>query len=165
MSNKNFIGKFRLKITDYFDSVINEIDLFTETLLKANFDDETEANILNETRNELLNQVKEIEKVNLNHLNENRDALLDDQTENVFVEFCFVLQFDQYDIRLIITDKFLPPNEVTHLKSVFLNSVQKHDKRLCVQMTQRKAIDKLFDCETDSNPVKYPKNKHFKRQF
>jgi hypothetical protein len=50
MNANNLIGKYRLILTEYFDSVTSQIDLFIETQLEANWKDEAKSVEINTKR-------------------------------------------------------------------------------------------------------------------
>ncbi len=95
---------------DYFDSVINEVDFHTEKELQANFEDE-------EKRNELNKEVKECEKLNLDHLDS--ESEISNDISKLFVSFCFVIFLEQSQPRLILTDIFLSKNQLQLIKFLF----------------------------------------------
>ena len=69
----NQIFHLRIKITDHFDELINQIDIKTETLLENKiYPEETRQN-LNEIREKQIKKIKEIKEINLNHLPSNID--------------------------------------------------------------------------------------------
>jgi hypothetical protein len=54
-----FIGKHRLRLSNYFDSLINEIDLFTEKKLQVIYSDEAKSIKLNQDREAMMKQIKQ----------------------------------------------------------------------------------------------------------
>jgi hypothetical protein len=102
--------------------VISEIDFHTEKELQENFDNEEKQNELNRDREILIKEVKECEKFNLNHLNNEFQNLnyLDqedeDFTSKIFISFCFVLIYKEKPL-LIVTDTCLPKKSL----DLFLN--------------------------------------------
>ena len=65
MSNQNESFHPLLIITDHFDFILNKIDIKTETLLLDQSLAKERVNELNKSRQEQINKVKEIEKINL----------------------------------------------------------------------------------------------------
>jgi hypothetical protein len=117
MSEKNEIGKYRLQIVEYFDSVARTIDLFTEQKNVSNCDDdegeEARRGKLNQDREILIKEVKECERLNLNHLNAEFHNLsnLEEDTSQLFVSFCFLVRLES-GLRLIVTDTYLTVENV-----------------------------------------------------
>ncbi len=68
MSKQNQSFHPRLLINEHFSNIINQIDVKTETLLENQIlSPETRISI-NKTREKQIEKIKEIEKLNLNHL-------------------------------------------------------------------------------------------------
>ncbi len=65
MSNQNKSFHPLLIIKDHFDSIVNKIDIKTETLLLDQSLAKERINELNKSRQEQIDKVKEIEKINL----------------------------------------------------------------------------------------------------
>jgi hypothetical protein len=156
MSKRNSIGKFRLILTDYFDAITNEIDLFAETELQRNFEDDTKLAEINKSREVLLCRVKEIEHLNLRHLNEtfderNLNAYLGDFSQ-LFTVFCFVLPFDN-DIRLIVTDGYLSVAELEIYKSL-IKFKYFYQGTWHALIDEKRIISKLVDENVNKNFVK-----------
>jgi Leucine-rich repeat (LRR) protein len=75
------ISKSRLKIVDYFDGVINKIDLKSEVALLNQGKNET---LVNTQRLKLIEKIKEIEKFNL--------ASLVSAADEPFAKYCFLIE-------------------------------------------------------------------------
>ena len=73
MSKQNQNFHPRLLINEHFSNIINQIDVKTETLLQDQLLTEEKRNVLNETREKQIENIKEIEQLNLNHLPSNID--------------------------------------------------------------------------------------------
>ncbi len=84
------IGDLRLRIVDYFDKLINEIDLKTEKLLCQAKESEDEKK-LNERRKAFIDEIKRIESVNLQRLEQYRDFASAENDESLFDSFCFII--------------------------------------------------------------------------
>ncbi len=125
---KMSIGKYRLILTKYSDSVINEIDLFTETELHADDCNEAKSTRLNQNREAMIKQVKDAENLNLKHLDANKDEFSTDKDVDIsklFSEFCFILK-QKSEIRLIVTDEFVPEKELNLFHNLYMYSLTEH---------------------------------------
>ena len=70
MSHENLFYHLRLIINEHFDKILNQIDVKTELLLaKPEIRNQKEVEVdLNETRKQQIEMLKEIERLNFNHL-------------------------------------------------------------------------------------------------
>ena len=89
-------SELRVRVADYFDSVINRIDIIVETRIAEGKDDKEK---LDRVRAEMLDEIKRIEKVNLDSVDfkldmKRLDGVVDQEAENelVFTEFCFLFE-------------------------------------------------------------------------
>jgi hypothetical protein len=81
------IGIRRLRVADYFDSLVNEIDLKAETLLAEDLGrDET---LINTKREVFINEIKQLQEVNLNNLD------LNESEDLTFSNFAFMIDKNQ----------------------------------------------------------------------
>ena len=75
--NKNIYNSFHfhpnLIIVNYFDSVINKIDITTETRLCDQTLSHIEKNVLNDSRQMLIEKINEIREENLSHVKFDED--------------------------------------------------------------------------------------------
>jgi hypothetical protein len=102
----------RMQIVDYFDSLINQIDLKAEQLL---IELPSDHEFINSKRAEFIHEIKQIEAYNLNNLNEN---------EPVFKKFAFIIdqnelgtyadlsQIDSKFGYLVKMDRFITPGSL-----------------------------------------------------
>jgi hypothetical protein len=75
---------------------------------------------MNQQRDILLKQIAETQQLNLTHVNQhlaNSADLLIDDISQLFVTFCFVLEFNK-DLRLIVTDEFLTTDQLKLFKKL-----------------------------------------------
>ncbi len=113
------IGKYRLMIADYFDSLTSEIDFSIEKELAEYSQDDAQMSEINQKREVYLKEVKESEAINLKHLNEklhdNLDQLffLDENTvkQKLMKVFCFTIEYNDL-LRLIVTDFYLTQEQI-----------------------------------------------------
>lgn len=92
----------RLEIINHFDSLIDEVELKAEKLLKKyplleDEDDTKYRNVINKRRMRFIDELDAAKKFNLANLTENSDG--DDEHMNkaaIFVKYCF--NFDKYDM-------------------------------------------------------------------
>jgi hypothetical protein len=68
MSLQNQSFNLELIIVDYFDEVINQIDIKTESFLSNLSMKEETKNELNKTREKQIEEIKELKELNLKHL-------------------------------------------------------------------------------------------------
>jgi hypothetical protein len=148
-NNNNLIGRYRLILTDHFDSVTSEIDFFIETELLVNVEDELKLAWIEKKREILLKYVKYIEQVNMKYLNEhlvnNLECLAGD-ISGLFVIFCFVFTYNN-EIRLVVTDEYISAKELKLFK-----------KAIDVSFTgewniNRQLADQLFKIQPTPEPV------------
>jgi hypothetical protein len=111
----------KLRIVDYFDSVINEIDQLAEKLIQSY---ERQANgdaiqSVNDSRHELIKAVKSCEKCNFEYLYKTSNKQLTNQ--ELFKTFCFVITqesksqeiYSSINCQLIILDYYMNEVEIS----------------------------------------------------
>lgn len=125
----------KLKIIEYYDSVVNEIDVFTENYLLLN-NVQTEQYLMdkaNLTREKMIKVIRQIEAQNLNDTSSRANLLNDNQLFDK--NFCFVVKFysklltqsesetskkdkenAQLELALIQTDWFVPKKQIDFIK-------------------------------------------------
>jgi hypothetical protein len=149
-NNNNSIGEYRVRLVDYFASVTNEIDVFIETRLPAFFNDEVKSAELNKMRDIMLKKVREIESLNLEHLNKNLANKLETLAADIsklFVSFCFVVDTYQ-EIKLIVTEEYIPARVLTLYKEL----IKHRSGELCIYRDEG-LIKQLFDFESINEQV------------
>lgn len=118
----------RLRISEYFDTVVNQIDLFTET--KITHDNRLEQS-LNERREQQLQIVRNVERVTLARvdrldLNDNEQNILE---RSFASEFCFTVELAEF-LFLVKVNRYLSPNEIdvfkTFLKWKHMSDQERH---------------------------------------
>ena len=109
----------RLIINDHFDDVINQIDIKTETLfLDQSLTDETR-NKLNEIREKQIEKIKEIKEINLNLLQNEKEAELELYLEKLIHFDCILLEQPQNSLNgfdLWITSWYYNQKDLEFLK-------------------------------------------------
>ena len=140
------VFSLKLWITNYFDSVINKIDIFTENLI---VECESNANVkkrcdLNSTRDKIINEIKTIEEANLKELEINREYvriqieilrlnhkhedLVNQISKVLFKNFCIFISNKEVNVKLsssyplgilIVTDWFMTDADILFLKYIF----------------------------------------------
>ena len=63
------IGEMRLRIDDYFESLISQIDLRAETLIARVVEDESIQKLINKERMDMINAIKQCKEYDLTNLN------------------------------------------------------------------------------------------------
>jgi hypothetical protein len=96
----------RLDLVLYFDSLISQIDLSTEILLASNQFEQSELDRINERRNFLIKEIKNVEAFNLRNLGDDEQ-----EKEIIFRRFCFLFsesdfKIDNIDMTSLDVSKF-----------------------------------------------------------
>ena len=103
----------RLRVAEYFDSVVNEIDLYTETKIQS-IKTQTEEDWWNKRRQEQIDEVRRIERACLDHVNtlkvEEKEIESGEWMKRVFVEYCFTVNFDGL-VYLVKANRYVEPKE------------------------------------------------------
>ena len=81
----------QLMIIDYFDEIINQIDIKTETLFLDQSLTEEKRNKLNEIREKQIEKIKEIKEINLNLLQNNEQEEFEDLEKIIHFD-CVLLE-------------------------------------------------------------------------
>lgn len=116
----------RLKIIEYFDKLVNQIDICSEKLISKNNkvnpakNDNDDINII---RMKLITEIKQIEMFNLNKLNERSNNAISNKDEDVFKCFSFFVEhfylekipFFKLGI-LVIIDWYMNPDQIELFK-------------------------------------------------
>ena len=103
----------RLIINEHFSNLINQIDVQTETLLENQILSKKSRNCLNETREKQIENIKEIEQINLNHLPSKIDV---DKYEQKWLH---ILNNDSMDYQQKI-DQIKEEDDLIHFDCVLL---------------------------------------------
>jgi hypothetical protein len=152
------IGFYRLLISDYFDRLRSEIDMATEKELQKIPLNDPKAAKINHRRELFLHEIKDAERYNLKHLNNElaKDieqlGELDEHflMEKLFKVYCFAIDFDRSS-HLIITDLYLSREQLALYKLLVaqFNRIVKININL-----NGRILDKFFDMvkNVDSNP-------------
>ena len=141
----------KLWILEYFQSVINQVDITAESfLLKNNSDQFINANIIDEKRSDIINKIKEIEQFNLECLKQNdnliKSILLNGISDHhelqkvlkiIFVKFCVFVSrekrvkgkiTDDFGV-LLILDSYVPCEQIQKFNKFNENLKKKPHKR------------------------------------
>lgn len=126
----------KLYIIQYFDDLINQIDINAEYQLLA-FSTVEHQNKINTTRNGLINEINTIKKYNLDSLNRHEiqenikyDFIIKDiqATRMLFKKFCFFINPETFNYFkdefndlgfLVVTDFYLSENEINYIMYLF----------------------------------------------
>ena len=138
------LSQYRLKIVDYHDCLINEIDIKVETLLTNKVYEEDQRHSLNKKREEFIKRIKEVEASNLDNFNTNLVNDLgsleglseNDLDKRLFKRFCFIVQESSLENNyptlidaifgyLIIVDEFLSKETLILYKQFVMFNNQK----------------------------------------
>ncbi len=156
MSVQLSIDDCRSILIDHFDNVSNEIDLFVEEKMRANFGDEVKSGEINEKREIMLKEVREAEQLNMKHLNENLvndlDSLAGDISK-LFVEYCFVLKFNK-QIHLVLSNEHVHERALSIYKRII---DAEFTGNFCVE---QRLLEQIFEIGPFKNKVKFSHVKH-----
>jgi hypothetical protein len=108
---------YKLKVDDYFNNLMNSLDIYTENKLKLCIEDEAESNVLNQDREKIIGKISEIRDFNLKTIDfldlANEKLVISDA--RLFQKFCFLfINKKSYPVKLhlVVTDIFLSENEI-----------------------------------------------------
>jgi hypothetical protein len=92
------LSKRRLQVADHFESLVNELDIKTERALAESQSDRVKCAKLNEKRDIFLAELKQLETLNLRHV-ETLDFQNDtDKNPLIFKHFCFFVDQNDMDM-------------------------------------------------------------------
>jgi hypothetical protein len=157
------LNNFRLRVAEYYDLLVNQIDLKAETFLAENELRDEERTLVEGKRSHFLNEIKRIESLNFKFLDESNftnDELNHD--EAIFKpEFCFIVSgaeladvaiknsLNRFDVAfgyLVITDKFLSAEQLACYREV----LEKYG--ICTDYNSKlSANNRLFELVTDKS--------------
>jgi Leucine-rich repeat (LRR) protein len=120
---------YKLKLYEYFDSLINQVDLAVETAISENYHNEKLINVLNWLRDVLLHEIRNVQAINLKALsNLDTETHKELTNEELFPRFCFLihtspgrmrqkyendrLPLQEFGLVLIVTDMYLTEGEI-----------------------------------------------------
>lgn len=109
----------KVRITEYFESIVNQIDIFTEIKIQQ---DELAACRLNERRDEQIRFIKAIESASLVRvakLNIGPENNESDLISKVLEETCFVVEFAGL-LFLASVDRFVDSDEIDVFKKLIM---------------------------------------------
>ena len=132
------ISSYKLRIVEYFDSIISEVDCKAETLLVTL---QNEQQLINEKRKAYIDEIKHIEEANLVHLSRLDLKSISDEhdeervNEKIFPVFCFLISdmkcfaenkidYSEVDIAfgyLIILDQYFSKEKLSIYKEFVKN--------------------------------------------
>lgn len=96
----------KIEIIEYFDNLINRIDISAETLLELILDDEDADNVIknkiNTRRICFIDKIEALKNYNLTLLNENKE-MRQVTKEKMFARYCFILNKHDVNIRKYLT--------------------------------------------------------------
>jgi hypothetical protein len=124
-------GEMRLILSDQTDEEIRKIDLFTESLLAKNLENEEATARLNAQRNRLIEEARKIMQLNIQHLDKIYDTLtLTAQAVDIIalLRRCFVLNYKDL-LRLVVTDNFLADKQI-ELLQIIVSSAEKSTAKI-----------------------------------
>lgn len=105
----------RLKVAEYFDSVVSCVDLFTESKLQENVSEEEER-MLNERRSHQIESIKQLEAACYLQIN-NTQNKIDEDLSAVFVQYCFTHEYAGL-LYLIKTKRYINMDEKRLIQNI-----------------------------------------------
>jgi hypothetical protein len=156
MSN-NSERELRAALAEHSDELIYTIDLDHARRTRENmtishtFRKKYALAQLDQHRERLVKEVREVERVNLQNLNEllavqqNRSSKANTVIgpQDLFKQFCFVLTMGDI-IRLFITDRVIPKPELELLQSLVHDEIPNNKGKVFLNIRD-KTVEKLFD--------------------
>jgi hypothetical protein len=138
------LSKLKLKLVDYSDLLIGDIDLIAETRL---VNEDSKADQINEKRARLIHEIKEIEAFNLGNLSQNDVNELENETDDekinqvIFKRYCFLLPqqelvcptLDSVDAMfglLVVLDKYFTKKKQAFYKEFLQTNKQSSSDQL-----------------------------------
>lgn len=111
----------RLEIVKYFDSIINDLDILTETRIAR---DQSLEDVLNKRREEQIKFIKRVEQVSLTRI----DCVNDPAETAVLEEFCFIVKHAEL-IFVVQVNRFVSLDEINSFsKFLTWNELNQQDK-------------------------------------
>jgi hypothetical protein len=124
----------KIKIFEYFDELVNKIDLKAERLLLGKQKlTNVQSEKINRERTELIEAIRNAEQYNYHHLNSLDRAHFENKTDSelyeiIFPKFTFLLDSDEAKIEsqrtlgcIVLTDKFMTVSQVALYKELISN--------------------------------------------
>ena len=117
----------KLLIVDYYGSLVNTIDIQTESFL-IGVHTEDEISLVNKTREFFIDRIKQVEKDNLDVFEvvksaDERELVYGDlKKEALFKNFCFLIFNERYirgillKVKLVITDWYISEKKIKLIK-------------------------------------------------
>lgn len=132
----------KLRITDYFDSVINQIDIFTETEIK---EESSMEKPFNERRQIQIEAIKAIEQKNLMRVESLASKIRKGDDESIpcdeaLKDYCFVVEFGK--ILFLATAGRQISNEEQTLLQTLLRWPYSSHREILEQLTDESNIEK-----------------------
>lgn len=112
-------------MTEYFDSVVNQIDVFVETKIQTR---ETPEEWWNKRRDEQIEAIRQIEQACLGQVSRLERIDETDWKERVFVEYCFTVEYADM-IFVARANRYVQPDEIDLLK-MRLKWIELTDKQM-----------------------------------
>jgi hypothetical protein len=167
------INRFRLKIVDYFDSLVNYIDIKAEkALLEEQNTTNARVDSINENRNRLIETIKQVESINLAHLEKINIGHLENSTGDdeqinraIFNKFCFRLKRSNtgyyettgtfpFKFILVVTDQYLSRKSIDSFMQFLRYYEQINGQFDCDNIVCHSALnlaDRFFKLKYDVN--------------
>jgi hypothetical protein len=116
----------KLKLTQYSDDVIRDLDIHVEYYIKYNIhlNNQQLFDEVNATREEYIQEIRACEAYNASFLRD-EDREIDLPNEQIFKKFCFgivifkkIFENDMFSWRLFVTDKYLTRGQVACFQEI-----------------------------------------------
>lgn len=126
-------SSLRLQVTEYFDSVVNQIDVFVETKIQRG---EAPEEWWNKRREEQIQAIKQIEHSCLAQAPETVDET--DGRERLFSEYCFTIEYADM-LFLIRAKRYVESEEIDLLKKR-LKWIELSEQQMIKYFTQNQNV-------------------------
>jgi hypothetical protein len=125
----------KLKIIEYFDSLVSKIDLLVELYIDDNLQNQTLVDKVNKARLEWLKEIEDCLKFNISKCTETKEDAPPIEDTELFERFCFLIEFNgdvlmsgRFTWRLISTDMYLRPGQIEFFQEVLKFTNIDHEK-------------------------------------
>jgi hypothetical protein len=176
LNNQNYyFHNPNLTVTNYFEGVVNELDLKAETLLAelstTVFTTEAEHSSLgakkqnvNSIRDVFITEIRKIEKENLDRLKllyqqQQSESMANYKPERIFKKFCFLIDKSCFQLELVANNSFLKNKKfelgILIMTSEFIEADEINDlkKVLRLSLENKSLLSYFFEMNSETKNV------------
>jgi hypothetical protein len=151
------MNRYKIKLYEYFDGLINRLDLAVETAILENLHDESITNELNKQRDAFLEEIRDVQAFGLKAISDlSTEPGKELTNKELFPKFCFLIQISddqeiytheklvelELGLKLIVTDTYLTEGQIKCYEN-FLNFIC---HQFCVDSDMELFIEKDEYC-------------------